>query len=288
MLSRTSRLLLCGLALAGLGSSGARAAPAKGPAGVGGPGLMMTPTRVVFDARRRNAEVTLSNAGTETDTFRLSLVHMEMDEAGKITEQPLDQSPGQIHPQELIRFSPREVTLAPHESQLVRIQVRKPADLPPGEYRIHLLAQEVPPPRDTAAEPAPGQAKGISINIIPVYGMALPLIVRHGETSAQVALGGLAIDPEAKTVTVRLQRSGNQSVYGDLKAAFQPASGPPTVIAEAKGISVYTPNASRTVTLSFLPLKSAPALKGGRLQVVYSRPEDEGGAPLARGELALP
>src|SRR3546814_18747123 len=45
---------------------------------------------------------------------------------------------------DMIVFSPRRVTLPPHQPQVVRVGVRVPARLPPGEYRAHMLFRAVP------------------------------------------------------------------------------------------------------------------------------------------------
>ena len=42
---------------------------------------------------------------------------------------------------DLVRYSPRQVELAPGEVQTVRIQIRKPEGLKDGEYHSHLVFQ---------------------------------------------------------------------------------------------------------------------------------------------------
>ena len=45
----------------------------------------------------------------------------------------------------MIVYAPRNVTLAPHEPQAIRIAARPPQGLPDGEYRVHLLFRAIPP-----------------------------------------------------------------------------------------------------------------------------------------------
>ena len=256
------------------------AAPSAAPKA--GAGVLVAPTRVVFDSRRRTAEVNLTNTGTAPATFRISLTRMEMDAEGGCREVPLDDPPGPVVLRDLVRYSPRLATLAPQESQAVRIQVRKPADLPTGEYRLYLVFREEPP---TAPEPSPSAEppKGIAIRLVSLFGVAIPVIIRQGDTSAQVALSGLALDPDRRTLRFRLVRSGNQSVHGDVKVTFLPPTGKPQVLAEANGLSVFTPNGYRNMTMTLNP----PGKGGGRIHVTYSNPEDQGGALLAEGQLDL-
>jgi P pilus assembly chaperone PapD len=251
---------------------------------VGGVGdLLVAPTRVVFEGRKRSAELNLSNIGQVRATYRVSLVRMEMDEGGAFREQPLD--PGTEGLQSLFRFSPREVTLEPQESQTVRVQVRKPAELPPGEYRLHMVFRAVPPapPVTPAVNEIP---KGISIRLTPVYGIAIPLIVRHGDTSAKVAIVDPALGEAGRFLRFRLNRTGNQSVYGDLQATLLPAQGPAKLLTEATGLAVYTPNDHRIVTLALPSGQPLPA--GGRIRITYALPAQEGGSLLAEAFLPIP
>ena len=264
--------------------------PAPVPSTAGGPGdLLVAPARMVFDMRKRTGELNLANIGFSPATYRISLVRMEMDEEGGIIEKPMDTTPGAVNLAGLIRFSPRQVVLGPQESQTVRLQVRKPAELPAGEYRMYMVFRGVPPtpePPPDSGQPQP--RTGISIQLVPVYSLAIPIIIRHGNTSAKVSLSGLAYDPASRALRFLLVRQGNQSVYGDLKAEWTPRVGPPETLAEATGVAVYVPNATRKMTLVLVAPKGSTASGPGRLRVTYALPPSEGGARLAEAFLDLP
>jgi P pilus assembly chaperone PapD len=271
------------------------AAPPKAPATTPvattqGPGdLLVSPSRVVFDLKKRTAALNLSNIGTTDATYRISLVRMEMDENGGLAEMALDKSPGTVDLHGLIRFSPREITLRPKEAQTIRLQVRKPANLPAGEYRIHMMFKAIPPTPEAAKEPIRSdQTKGISVNLIPLYGLAIPVIVRQGETSVKPSLSNLLLEPTSRTLTFQLNREGNQSMYGDLKARWMPSKGATATVAEATGVAVYVPNASRKMTLTLVAPKGAKAYASGRLKVTFSQPPTEGGKVITEAFIDLP
>jgi len=276
----------------GLGSFGApaqtKAPPAPQVAPLGPGDLLVSPNRVVFDARHRTMALNLSNIGASEAVYRIALVRMEMDPEGGIREVPLDKTAGTVDLAGLIRFSPREVALAPGEAQTLRLQVRKPANLPAGEYRIHMLFRAVPPAPEGPGEAGATQAKGISVKLIPLYGLAIPLIVRQGETSAKAALSGLTFDPANRTLRFRLDRNGNQSVYGDLKARWTPRAGSASTVGEASGVAVYLPNPTRNMTMVLAAPKGGAAWGPGRLKVTFAAPTLEGGAQLAEASLDLP
>ncbi len=259
----------------------AQAPPPPADGGIGD--LLVAPTRVVFEERKRSAELNLSNIGQGRATFRITLVRMEMDETGGIKELPFD--PGTENLRSLFRFSPRQVTLDPRESQTVRIQVRKPAQLPEGEYRLHMTFRAVP--SDAPAPQAVAETpKGIAIKLTPVYGIAIPLIVRHGKTSASVSITAPTFEAKNGVLRFRLNRSGNQLVYGDLQATLLPAAGAPEVLAEASGLAVYTPNSSRTVSLPIRKGRSLPP--GSRIRIAYTQPVLDGGHLFAETVMTTP
>jgi P pilus assembly chaperone PapD len=272
--------VLLGLALSSL--------PAQAQGGAGD--LLVAPTRIVLEGRTRSAEVTLINTGAEAATYRVSFVNLRMDEEGGTREITAAEAlPGEQFSEGLIRYSPRQVTLDPRVAQTVRMQVRLPADLPAGEYRSHLLFRAVPP----AAEipDSPGEAKGLSIQLIPIYGVAIPVIVRHGETTATVTLSELELVGSATAdagLALRfwIRRAGNRSIHGNLTATFVPAAGEPVVVGRANGVAVYTPNPARHATMVLHPPPGL-LLQHGRLHLTYSQ-QGDAGATLAEADLQVP
>lgn len=269
--------------LGGLGPAPARAQGAPGD-------LLVTPTRIVFEGRQRTAEITLVNSGAAPATYRISLIHLRMAEDGGTKEiEAKDVQPGERFVDELIRYSPRQVTLEPRVGQTIRMQLRKPAVLDAGEYRSHLLFRAVPTeaPREDAV-PAAGS---LSIQLKAIYGISIPIIVRHGETSAQARLSDLAVVPgetpdAPRVLRFRIHRTGSQSVYGNLTATYTPRRGKPLVVGLASGLAVYTPNAIRSGGLALRPPPGVD-LRDGFLRLTYSKVDKEH-APMAEAEIRLP
>ncbi|HVP40047.1 MAG TPA: hypothetical protein VMS93_12780 [Candidatus Saccharimonadales bacterium] len=259
------------------------------PSGAGGiGGLLVGPTRVVFDGSRRTAQLTLVNTGSKTATYRMSLVRFRMTETGGFQEVAVPDSTEHFA-DTLVRFSPRRVELVPHVPQTVRLQLRLPADLPPGEYRSHLLFRAVPD-AEAAGEPERASAGEIHLRLRPVFGVAVPLIVRHGATSATVSLADLELrpapgaDPPAQLHVV-LQRAGNQSVYGDLTAFLARDGEPEEVVGVARGVAVYTPNTRRVLEL---PIRLPPGrTRQAVLRLTFTDPTGAQDGSLAEATLPL-
>ena len=257
----------------------------------GSPGdLLVAPTRVVLEGRQRTAEITLVNTGPSAATYRISLINLRMDEHGGTQEvEASGAQPGEHFATDLIRFSPRQVTLEPHAAQTVRIQARKPAELEAGEYRSHLQFRAIP--SNAPAVKGPESSTALSVHLTIIYGVSIPIIVRQGETSAEATLSALELVPPAgdeKGPTLRFQinRTGNRSVYGDLSVMFVPAGGKTSMVGRVNGIAVYTPNAERIAGI-VLQIPPGVVLKNGLLRLAYKK-QDKGLGALATAELRLP
>ena len=253
--------------------------------------LMVAPTRIVFDKNQRAAQLDLINSGSETATYRISVANRRMSETGEFSaiDSP---GPGEQFAGDLLRYSPRQVVLAPGGGQTVRISLRKPADLAAGEYRSHLIFVKIAAPKGASsieAEAAPSNE--VSVQLTMLVGLSIPVIVRQGETTASVALNGLGLlNPVAgqpATLAMNLQRSGNRSVYGDLSATFTPQGGPAQEVGKAGGVAVYTPNALRRVKLELKP-PAGLTLTRGTLRVSFRERPDAGGKQLAEAAIELP
>ena len=105
--------------------------------------LLITPRRVVFEGTKKNEELNLANTGSDTATFNVSMVQYRMKEDGAF-EEIKEPDPGQNFADKYVRFFPRSVTLAPNESQVVKMQLYRTTELQPGEYRSHVYFRAVP------------------------------------------------------------------------------------------------------------------------------------------------
>jgi P pilus assembly chaperone PapD len=252
--------------------------------------LMLYPTRIVLQGNERTAQVELVNNAATPATYRISLVNRRMSETGTFSAIEDDPLPGERFAAPMLRYSPRQVTLAPGEGQTVRLMVRKPAGLESGEYRSHLLFSRQPTVEEPrSAEDLNNGSEQIGVQITALVGASIPVIVRHGQTSADVKLTQLKLIEDGSRsrplLAFVIERDGNQSVYGDFTVTYTPQDGQVEVIARASGVAVYTPNPLRRASL---PLQLDERLTGGTLQLIYRQPAEDGGSLLAKASLMLP
>lgn len=255
--------------------------------------LVLFPTRVVFEGRQGAAQIELMNQGKSPETYRLNMVNRRMGENGEFIaiETP---GPGEQFADGMVRFSPRQVTIAAGSSQVVRLQLRKPADLAPGEYRSHLQIDRVAEASGNSSVEAVAQrgAKEMGVVIQALVGASIPVIVRHGELQATVSLSELSLVPPSAAnpggmLALKMSREGNRSVYGDLLVTLTTAAGVTMEVAKAGGVAVYAPNAVRRARLP-LQLPAGTPMPGGTLKLTYRDRPEAGGKLLAEASLTLP
>jgi hypothetical protein len=262
--------------------------------------LLVAPTRVVLDGPR-GTEVFLNNVGQQTATYRISMELKRMLPSGQVEDVPPEAANAREKSTlSMITYAPRRVTLAPNQPQAIRIGVRPPADLPDGEYRAHILFRAIP----DAAAPAPSSSapkQGVSIALVPIYGVTIPIIVRKGSLKVTAAISGIQkirIDPATNEVftgktkiggatpvdaiSFTLTRSGDRSTYGRIRVTKPGVTKP---IFEARGIAVYTEVASRVVTLPVPP--EVAAQLSGPTKVEYLEDSDTGGGMIAEAQVVI-
>ena len=238
--------------------------------------LTISPTRVIFEGRERSTQVSLINRGSEAATYRIEFIQYRMTEDGEMLE--IDE-PNELEKfaDELIRFSPRQVELQPNQAQTVRLLLRKPKDLPAGEYRSHMLFYAIP---DESAgtdieKRAATDEEGFSISITPIFRISIPVIVRHGELSAEFDIQDVALNvgEEQPNVSLTMQREGNRSVYGDLNIEYMPDNGDESVLLKyVKDFVLYTSTNTRKTNFD-IHVPDGVALDGGKLTVEYTTEE---------------
>lgn len=249
--------------------------------------LMLFPTRIVFDKQQRAAQVELMNQGKTPETYRISLVNRRMGPNGEFIAIDAP-GPGEQFADAMLRYSPRQVTIPPGSSQIVRILLRKPDGLADGEYRSHLQFDRVAEATGASSveDVAKREGKDVGVVIQALVGASIPVIVRQGDTHARLDLTDLAVQPG--TLSFQMKREGNRSVYGDLLATFTTTAGVTFEVARAGGVAVYVPNAERRVQLPLqLPAGNA-ALPQGTLKLAFRERPESGGKLLAETSLNLP
>lgn len=253
------------------------------PAKAAGGDLLIAPTRVVLDGRR-GTEVILNNIGNEEATYRITLELRRMNDQGRLDDVEVENANVKEKAAlEVIRYAPRRVTLPPNQPQSIRIGMQAMDTLPDGEYRAHMLFRAIP--KTPAASSTQDAGGGLKIQLVPIYGISIPVILRKGNLEATAALTNVRMgkDNEGPTLNFDISRKGEKSVFGEIHVTKPGITEPITV---AKGIAIYPEIISRIVSLP-ISVEIAAKLHGEVIVSYYEAPE-AGGGLISQARSVLP
>jgi P pilus assembly chaperone PapD len=272
-----------------------QSAPTQAP----GAFLNITPKRLTFDRGRRSGAVFILNQGSEAITVDLTVTDRVMLPDGQIfpADEAAKRADGQAvvaqlkSAKDLVQISPRRVTLQPGRPQTVRVRLGSLPDPALGEHRSHLTVTTIPP-RDAGTTPeaaAAGAQNQLSFQIVAVYGLSIPLIVRPGEADVRATIEGAHVeftapqaarpqDRPAPILTFDLVRQGSSSAYGNLQVQSVGAKRGAEPLGVVRGVAVYPEIARRTVRI---PLVRAPS-PGEQLEVTLTDDDSSPGKVIAK------
>lgn len=205
------------------------------------------PRMVVVDSRDKSGELTILNMSDQATAYRIELLSMRQNTEGVYTELDTPLSPF-FDPSQHVRFSPRQFTLPPNGRQKIRVSVRRPKDLPEGDYRFHVRASEVPVAKEnkhdytTQDEEIEGQQLSIAVNIA----VAIPVVVRSGKNDLSGEMKNFTLLSEKDTENGRPQlhfethREGNISLLGRFSLYWTPEGGKKERIGYISNLNIFS------------------------------------------------
>jgi len=253
----------------------------EAPASAGVGDLLVAPTRIVLDGRR-GAEIVLNNVGDQPATYRISVEFRRMTPDGNLVDVAVPTAQEQAAA-DMIVYAPRRVTLAPNEPQSIRIAARPPAGLPNGEYRVHLLFRAIPPATPIAANDGE-PVKGLHLQLIPIYGVTIPVIVRLGNLQVSADISNVQLEKKdgKPEIGLDLNRSGTRSTFGEVRI-LKPGLKDP--IAIQKSVAVYAELGTRHVTIPVDDKYNGQI--AGPVTVQYVETYDDGNQKIAETQAVL-
>lgn len=232
--------------------------------------LVVFPRRLIFESKGTIQEFTLGNTGKDSATYEITMIQMRMEKNGSFQEIQNPDS-GQHFASPYLRYYPQRIILGPDETQKIRVEIRAGAPLEAGEYRSHLSFKAISTER-IPANTEEGNASGIiSVQIIPYFGISVPVIIRAGDIKGEVSIDHVKIlsrNDEFLTLNMTLNRSGAASVYGSVLVNYISLSGHKSILTILDGFAVYTPNRERNLSIS-LPVTPQSDLRSGTLEILY-------------------
>ena len=201
--------------------------------------LMIMPIRVVFTDRDRMKALTVINNSNERAIFRMKFKDQRQIESGSYQELDEPLNP-EFDVSKMIVYSPRQVDLPPQGKQSIRLSLRRPENMPDGEYRTHLRMQRMAAPETEGGRAI--RAK-VGINV----GFSVPVILRKGVYDATATISefkykpaGTAAEKDKAQAEMYLVRGGKYSTLGKLEVFWTPPGGEEKKVGELNGVNVFT------------------------------------------------
>lgn len=230
----------------------------------------IVPQKIVVDPRERSSEFTILNLFDQKGDFRIELINYRQNEKGVYEELkgPLDPI---FDPKTAVRFSPRQFSIEAGGRQKVRLSIRKPADLPEGEYRFHIKALRFA----NTEEPASDRTK---VAVHTNMGVVIPVMVRHGNVSSTIKITDHVLMPPEQSSSkmpemhVTVARQGTASAVGRLEILWTPDGGDEKIVGLISNANIFTEINQRFFKV---PLNEMPQ-GAGKIKIRYSDEVDKG------------
>lgn len=236
--------------------------------------IMIMPTRIVFTSRDRMQDITVFNSSnTGAATYKLSWMNVAQTETGDYRPLPGPLDPA-LDPATAILFSPRQVTLPPGGKQRVRLSLRRPADLPDGEYRAHLYLKSGTAQRagSMTVKGGAGDQPTAAVGMGMYVGLAVPVIIRQGAYDGTASIGtprftpGSADGKRPPGIEFPINRGGKHSAIGNVTVHWTPPGGGKEVlIARQSAVNIFAEVSRR---LMKIPLK-VDRVTGGTVRIKF-------------------
>jgi hypothetical protein len=168
-------------------------------------------------------------------------VENKADINGNYTAIPMSQS--SYAASELIRYSPRQVTLQPGERQTVKLMLRRKSGPQLPEYRSHLSFTALPP--RVLNEGNGNESNGINFKIDILTTYVIPVMARTQEAEVDVKITSAEIfvqENEKAMIQIKLSKIGAYSSSGKINVYFTPNEGNEKLVGILNGVNIFHDN----------------------------------------------
>jgi len=232
--------------------------------------LLISPLQVTMEGRTRSEDIVLVNTTQKSNTYRLEWEQVEQNpETGRYMDS--DMNSGKLFLQNFAVFTPRQITLAPGETQNIRIAVRRPADLADGEYKSHLKFKIITSvaPKDNRVLKKGESSFGAQVNT----SFTIPVVYRSGEYDCAIELGepsfGTSEGNGNLFVELPVSRSGIHGVIGQIDIYYTPQGGEERILGQLGNANIFPEINDRTFKIPTQDKSVGP----GSLRIVFQKAE---------------
>lgn len=170
------------------------------------------PTHLTLTEEAPSSYLNLRNSSSENQTYKIELMFFKMHKDGSMKREP--QAPNTLT--DVIKFSPKSISLAPNEKQVVRVMATSFDSLTDGEYYIHI---HFLPSVNKSEEKDSEVKKSSSFSLTAKIAVAVPIVVRKGTGTLAGEVKNLKASYDKQKnldVSISLKNDSKFFLYGDL------------------------------------------------------------------------
>ncbi len=247
--------------------------------------ILLSPLKVVIEGRDRSGQVVLINSGDKTNTYNIAWEQYDQNpETGGYDFIDKAKTPGRIDLQDFAVFTPRKVTLEPGERQIIRVGIRRPADLADGEYKSHIKFTALPD--ETVEYQTMQEGNTAAAKVITSF--SIPAVYRVGEYDSQVTIGDPSFGVQPTTgllqLMVPLTHTGKHGVLGEFEIYYQSKGEEEKYLMSFQNVNIFPETSRKDVAI---PLDSY-GFDPGTLRIVYFKAEGDKNDYVKIAEKSIP
>lgn len=216
---------------------------------VGG-GLIVAPTRLIFKSGEAKSQVlNLINNGNKEATYRITAIYKTLNSDGSFSEIPVENVENPLG--KMLRFSPRQVTIAPNKTQTVRVMLRSTSRFTGKEFAARLLFRAIPDTKESTAAQEAKESKEIGFNLTALYGVSIPVLYWPEGTSSSVSYSNTThkITQDKLNISFDLMREGTKSSYQTISISWKNPDGKVIFLQKINNTAIYYPQTKRTISI---------------------------------------
>ncbi|WP_374076371.1 hypothetical protein [Bdellovibrio bacteriovorus] len=203
------------------------------------------PTHLTLTEEAPSSYLNLRNSSSENQSYKIELMFFKMQKDGSMKREP--SAPNALT--DVIKFSPKTISLTPNEKQVVRVMATSFDSLTDGEYYIHIhFLPSVNKSEDKESE----VKKSSSFSLTAKIAVAVPIVVRKGTGTLTGEVKNFkATYDKQKDLNVNLSLTNNSKffLYGDLDLIAVTDKGE-VALDKVIGLSSYLPERTFTKKIS--------------------------------------
>lgn len=249
--------------------------------------LSLTPLRIELNNSNKMQSVLLMNEANEAVTYRLGFKYQSMNANGTLQAMTSEEEVVMKPIEQMVMFSPKQVTLQPKQTQTVKFTFRNIATATLDEYAAYVVFQELdnsPKIPQLSDQPAEGD---VAINVKPLFKIAIPIFVSNANNSTQntAEITNLKIDKDLNVLMFDINNTGKYSLTGRIVAKFFKGK---KLLGEFEQTSVSIPNPLKTrkILLQYDELKFQDS-QATTVEVSYLPPSGKKEYAIGQAKLEL-